>query len=567
MNDCELAGPVTSSSSTTSRVPMVSSRDSQDVSGLSRLVSWAHLEARRVAACCALSVFMAAASIAGASAPAPRRPSSRIQVPPFPISTPEEQGMDSDALADAVEELVDTRHDFRPHRVIVIRHGHAVLDVSFFPFSGGVRHDISSAGKVITCTLIGIAIDKGFIGSVDDTVLSYFPDREIANRDARKEAITIAHLLAQRSGLDLDRDVMEAVMTDCPDRVQCILDRPMVSEPGGAYYYSNHNPHLAAAILTQATGMTPLEFAEEHLLGPMGFSRVDWKADDQGVNEGGGGQVLLPTDFAKLGALYLSGGEWRDTQIVSAGWVAMSLTPYPGPPVPNWPPEVAPGFHWAVFTDIGVMEAAGSAGQIVRIEPDNDLILAVVAGGGPGYSTCNNNGALLQWLAPRVSEAILSWSALAANPEGVARLISLAEAAALADPGSLGPVTPLPPIAHTISGRRFALEANPLDLEWFSLTFPGGSEAVLGYRDPEATVSVRMGLDNVYRVSPGKDNLPFAAKGRWADDGRFVGVLDQVPLYTTYETDFQFEDDQVTVTVLETGCGDSAATLVGHLEP
>ena len=76
-----------------------------------------------------------------------------------------------------------------------------------------------------------------------------------------------------------------------------------------------------------------------------------------------------------------------------------------------------------------------------------------------------------------------------------------------------------------------------------------------------------MGLDNVWRVSPGKHNLPFAAKGRWVDDALFEGVLDQIPLHATNEADFLFAGDQLTVTMVETGCGDSPATLIGHLEP
>ncbi len=501
------------------------------------------------------------------SEPAPRRPSGRSEVSPFPVSTPEDQGMDSQVLADMVEDLFDSRQDFRPNRVIIFRHGATVLDITFHPFARGVRHSLASIGKLVTGTLIGIAIDRGFIGSVDDPVLSYFPDREIANRDSRKEAMTIAHLLEQRSGIyhgdDGTTHAEDEAMQASPDWVQWMLDQPMSSEPGEVYYYSNANAHLAAGVLAQATGKTPLQFARQYLFGPLRISDVFWEADPQGVNRGNAGQQLLPMDIAKLGFLYLSGGDWRGTQVVSADWVELALTPHPGSPPPGWPPEMSTGFHWAINSRLGIFDAAGSGGQIIRLEPDNDLMLIVVAGGGPGYNGCSWNGRFVEdWLEPYVSQAILSSSPLAANPQGVDRLASLVASASLA--GSPEPVPPLPAIANTISGQRFVMEANPI-LEWFSLSFPGGSEALLEHQGTDTGyVAVRVGLDNVFRVSPGQLGLPFAAKGWWAADKRFALLLDVAPLISFYNIEALFGNGEVTLTLQDTACGGEPAILSGH---
>ncbi len=501
------------------------------------------------------------ASFANASEAALRKPSGRLEASAFPVSTPEDQGMDSHVLADMVEGFFDTRQDDRPHRVIIIRHGHSVLDITFYPFALGFRHDIASAGKIIHGALIGIAIDQGFIGSVDDPVLSYFPDREIANRDANKEAITIAHLLAQRSGIDFGPNI--SAMKTSPDWVQWILDRPMVAEPGGAYDYSDINGHLATAVLAQATGRTPLQFAQQHLFGPLRISDLVWAADPQGVNFGGGDQQLLPIDFAKLGALYLSGGQWRGTQVLPAEWVELSMTTSPGPPVPHYPPEMTTCFHWIINSRLGVVDAAGAGGQFIRLVPDDDLVLVVVAGGA-----CGQEEALVNRLSTYASQAILSSSPLAANPQGVARLASLGAAARLADDGPPQPVPPLPALAHTISGQRFVMETNPVGLEWISLSFTGGSEALLEYKEAETEpVAVLVGLDNVFRLSPGEFGLPFAAKGWWVDDSRFALLLDKAPLYTYYDGEFRFENGDVTLSVLDTPCGrGDPVTITGHLD-
>jgi CubicO group peptidase (beta-lactamase class C family) len=476
--------------------------------------------------------------------------------------------MDSQILADMVEFVLDSREDYRPHQVIVVRHGRTVLDIAFYPFPLGVRHDVASVGKMITATLIGIAIDQGFIASADEPVLSFFPDRVIANRDARKEAMTIAHLLAQRSGIyhgdDGSHGEEDAAMMASPDWVQWILDRPMDSEPGGIYYYSNANYHLAAGVLAQAAGMTPLEFARRYLFAPLRIPDVIWRADPQGINHGHGGQLLMPMDMAKLGVLYMSGGDWRGRQVVSPEWVQLSTTGYPGPPPPGWPPEWSMGFHWAINSQLDFAETAGSGGQVIRFLPENDLVIVSVAGGGPAYDGCGRNGALINdWLYDHVSNSILSSSPIDPNPQGVAGLASLVEEASLAADGPPEPVPPLPAIASTISGARFVMDSNPPLLEWFSLSFPGGDEATLEYQGPER-VAIRIGLDDVFRVSPGEFGLPFAAKGWWADGSRFRMLFDQVPFYRYFDVEFLFDNDDVTITLEDMACGDPPLTMTGR---
>jgi len=87
-------------------------------------------------------------------------------------------------------------------------------------------------------TLIGIAVDQGKL-NLDDTVVSFFPDRTIANLDARKEAITVRHLLTMSSGLQCTRDGMEndtvSAMHASPDFVQFVLDLPMATDPGAGF--------------------------------------------------------------------------------------------------------------------------------------------------------------------------------------------------------------------------------------------------------------------------------------------------------------------------------------------
>jgi CubicO group peptidase (beta-lactamase class C family) len=154
----------------------------------------------------------------------------------WPTSTPEAQGMDSGLLAEGVEYLLEQDH-FDIHSLTVIRNGHIVTDATFYPFEGGL-HDMASATKSVTSTLVGIAIEQGDIGGVQEPVLDLFEGRTIANIDADKEALTVEDLLTMTPGLECthspnDFTTMQVMAT--PDWVQTTLDLPMTDAPGSRW--------------------------------------------------------------------------------------------------------------------------------------------------------------------------------------------------------------------------------------------------------------------------------------------------------------------------------------------
>jgi hypothetical protein len=149
-------------------------------------------------------------------------------------STPEQQGMDSTQLAKAVDYLTNQRM-YTIHSLLVIRNGTIVTDAYFYPFKPGEKHDLASVTKSVTSTLVGMAIKQGYIASVRQPVLSFFPGRKIANVDAYKNAMTIEDLLTMRAGLECAYSPGEIAliqMTQSQDYVQHALDLPMVDAPG-----------------------------------------------------------------------------------------------------------------------------------------------------------------------------------------------------------------------------------------------------------------------------------------------------------------------------------------------
>jgi CubicO group peptidase (beta-lactamase class C family) len=168
-------------------------------------------------------------------------PKSSSVVPPAPSywptqgwqkNTPEENGFDSVRMVEGLQAIRD--QGINIHSLTVIRNGDVILDAYFYPYDGGTVHEVASVTKSVLTTLIGIAADQGKL-RLDDKMVSFFPDREIANRSFLKNQITVKELAGMISGLDCTSANDEQTLTEmgnAPDWVQFTLDLKMKHIPG-----------------------------------------------------------------------------------------------------------------------------------------------------------------------------------------------------------------------------------------------------------------------------------------------------------------------------------------------
>jgi len=308
-----------------------------------------------------------------------------IQVPdPFQIpeaewptsgwqtSTPESQGMDSSVLKTMLE-TVQTQN-YNIDSITVIRNGYLVLDASLFPYRQDSKHIIHSCTKSIVSILIGIAIDQDFIEGIQTPVLEFFPDRTVSNLDPDKKSLTLENLLTMTSGLECRDSYLYRwsglnEMRGSDDWVQFMLNLPMEAAPGTKFEYCNGASFLLSAIITETTGMSSNEFAEINLFNPLGISDLSWPINPQGINIGWGELRMLPQDMAKIGYLYLNGGEWDGEQIVPTTWVEDSTRKYISATL-----EDGYGYQWWVDNS-GVYLALGYAGQFIFVVPEKELVV------------------------------------------------------------------------------------------------------------------------------------------------------------------------------------------------
>lgn len=290
-------------------------------------------------------------------------------------STPEEQGMDAQKLAAMLAEIKERKIDIRS--LLVIRNGYLVSETYFVPFLQHHKQDMQSVGRSFTATLVGIAIDKGYIAGVDQKILEFFPDRTFANLDAQKKAMTLEDVLTMRSGLEPQPgDPYYRAMQDSPDWIQFLLDQPVTDPPGSRWNYCAGCSHILTAILQKTTGMNPRDFAEQYLFKPLGISADKWMTDPAGLPYGAGGFNLMPRDMAKLGYLYLRKGQWDGQQIISPEWVETSTQPHADVDVNA---HFGYGYHWFTVPEMEGYAALGGGGQVILVIPKSDLVIVTTA--------------------------------------------------------------------------------------------------------------------------------------------------------------------------------------------
>jgi CubicO group peptidase (beta-lactamase class C family) len=253
-----------------------------------------------------------------------------------------------------------------------------------------------SVAKSYVSTLIGFAIEEGYIESVDDSITRYLP--ELAAHDPRFEQIKIRDLLRMASGLDYQefRPLLltgdDPLTTYYPDQRKIALENPqIIVAPGTRFHYNKYHPQLLGLILERTTGMTPTEYLQTRLWDRLGMEydgswsvdsvQSDFEKMETGVN----GRAV---DFAKLGQLFLDNGQWQGQQVISAAWVAEATQPWqPADPTSYYPTSMAalPGqpyyayMWWGFARPDGSYDytAAGDKGQYIYVSPAHRLVLVL----------------------------------------------------------------------------------------------------------------------------------------------------------------------------------------------
>lgn len=249
-----------------------------------------------------------------------------------------------------------------------------------------------SAAKSFGSTLIGVAIDQGYIGSVKDPITMYLP--ELADRDARFEQITIHDLLIMSSGIRYEEFPFlngdDALTYYYPDLRQLALTNTEIIDPPGEYFlYNNYHPLLIGIILERATGQHVAEFFEENIWQHIGTEYpASWSLDEAGFEKMESGINARAIDFSKFGRLFLNRGQWNGEQIISEDWITASTLDQGHPDEyydTSFGPEIRDaaegGYYQYMWYGLeregggNDFYAAGRYGQIIYVSPRANLVI------------------------------------------------------------------------------------------------------------------------------------------------------------------------------------------------
>jgi CubicO group peptidase (beta-lactamase class C family) len=252
------------------------------------------------------------------------------------------------------------------------------------------RHILHSTSKSVTSALGGIAIDQGYIASIDVPFYSLFNYANYLHWDPRKGEMTLEDALTMRLGLQWDEwtypytslnNDLVALNTYNTDWAKALLDLPMVEDPGTSFTYNTAATTAIGQAVENAIGMPLADFANVNLFYPMQITDAVWATTPTGLPIGGSGLYLRPRDLAKFGQLYLDNGNWQGQQLISADWIADTVVRRVD--ISAWATfSEAYGFQWWLddlsynFQPVETWKTSGYGGQYLFVIPSLDLVVA-----------------------------------------------------------------------------------------------------------------------------------------------------------------------------------------------
>lgn len=295
----------------------------------------------------------------------------------FERTTPEEIGVPSEAILDMIDRAKEENIEL--HSFMLIRHGKVAAELWWKPYDREIPHHMYSFSKSITSTAVAFAISEGRL-SLDDTVVSFFPNRAVHASDSGINKMTIRHLITMTSGSNAD----EVNTIRQLDWIDFFLKSKLNSPPGARFHYNSINSYMLSAILRKVTGCGLVEYLMPRLFEPLGIKEPKWDKCPMGIETGGWGLHLKTEEMARFMYLYQQHGMWQGRQLLPKGW-AEEATVYItdmkdfGEYTNEYEKEFGYGMHfWGAKN--GMYRADGMLGQYGFVWPEKDLIIITTGG-------------------------------------------------------------------------------------------------------------------------------------------------------------------------------------------
>lgn len=263
------------------------------------------------------------------------------------------------------------------HALVVAVNGETVLAEAFRGPGLDAPANVKSVSKSLVALLLGAAIDRGVVSSVDATLAEVAPGLIPERADPRVADLTLENLVTLRAGLERTSGGNYGEWVSSSDWVADALGRPFVAEPGGRMLYSTGSFHVLGAALAEASGESLLTLAREWLGEPLGIEIPAWTQDPQGYYLGGNEMALTPRAMLRIGEMLRQGGAWEGRQVLPREWVEASLSPVTRSPFSG----LSYGYGWFLGdAPRGRLALArGYGGQVIATTYGGPVTLAITS--------------------------------------------------------------------------------------------------------------------------------------------------------------------------------------------
>ncbi|WP_312504012.1 serine hydrolase domain-containing protein [Lacrimispora sp.] len=279
--------------------------------------------------------------------------------------------------------------------ILIQKNGIKLYENYFNGYTADNAIHVYSVTKSVFSALIGIAIEKGHIKSIDQKVLDFFPYYTVKTGEKTIQGITLKNLLTMTASYKYQSEPYEEFFAS-DNWINAALDLLGGEKHTGEFMYSPIiGTHILSGILVKATGQPVLDFAAENLFSPLGINVPHnvvlrnkeehiavmkdknisgWVVDPQGINTASWGLFLTPADMAKIGQLYLNGGIWESKQIVPEKWIEMSTMEHI-----RWG-SLSYGYLWWIIDDKEHIYAAlGDGGNVIYVNTKKKMVVSIAS--------------------------------------------------------------------------------------------------------------------------------------------------------------------------------------------
>ena len=242
------------------------------------------------------------------------------QTAALPRSIASAEGVSAKKIIEFIDTINKSKHEL--HSIMILRHGKVIAEGWWSPYRSDLKHTLYSLSKSFTSTAIGFAVSEKKL-TVNDKVISFFPDKLPEKISENLSALTIKDLLSMSVGQSPDPTGPVVISKDW---IKTFFSIPILKKPGSEFLYNSSATYMLSAIVQKVTGQKIIDYLTPRLFKPLGIQGADWETDPSGISVGGWGLRVKTEDIAKFAQLYLQKGKWKGKQILPAAWIEEATT-------------------------------------------------------------------------------------------------------------------------------------------------------------------------------------------------------------------------------------------------